>query len=128
MSLCRSRPFRVPIAMQKRRSKHFGGHMSCTEKSLLPRAASGVHGVLLKHADDPGAVGRFAEAVRFPIHHQGLGTNGLREAASLALGTDGRRGVAFRSMSIYRKRSGVASRVNVGRYLGTGSFTCLSAF
>lgn len=46
--------------------------------------ATGVHGVLLTHADDPGAVRAFVEAVRFPIHHQGVGNNGLRE---------GRRGV-----------------------------------
>src|SRR4029077_5269115 len=46
--------------------------------------ATGVHGVLLTHADDPGAVRAFVEAVRFPIHHQGVGVNGLKE---------GRRGV-----------------------------------
>ena len=46
--------------------------------------ATGVHGVLLTHADDPGAVRAFVEAVRFPIHKQGVGQQGLRE---------GRRGV-----------------------------------
>ena len=46
--------------------------------------ATGVHGVLLTHADDPGAVRAFVEACRFPIHHQGVGQNGLKE---------GRRGV-----------------------------------
>ena len=46
--------------------------------------ATGVHGVLLTHADDPGAVRAFVEAVRFPIHQQGVGENGLKE---------GRRGV-----------------------------------
>jgi 4-hydroxy-2-oxoheptanedioate aldolase len=46
--------------------------------------ATGVHGVLLTHADDPGAVRAFVEAVRFPIHKEGVGTNGLKE---------GRRGV-----------------------------------
>jgi len=46
--------------------------------------ATGVHGVLLTHADDPGAVRAFVEAIRFPIHKQGVGVNGLRE---------GRRGV-----------------------------------
>jgi 4-hydroxy-2-oxoheptanedioate aldolase len=46
--------------------------------------ATGVHGVLLTHADDPGAVRAFVEAIRFPIHHQGVGENGLKE---------GRRGV-----------------------------------
>jgi 4-hydroxy-2-oxoheptanedioate aldolase len=46
--------------------------------------ATGVHGVLLTHADDPGAVRAFVEAIRFPIHKQGVGQNGLKE---------GRRGV-----------------------------------
>src|SRR5579871_5420783 len=46
--------------------------------------ATGVHGVLLTHADDPGAVRAFVEAIRFPIHHEGVGTDGLKE---------GRRGV-----------------------------------
>jgi 4-hydroxy-2-oxoheptanedioate aldolase len=46
--------------------------------------ATGVHGVLLTHADDPGAVRAFVEACRFPIHHEGVGQNGLEE---------GRRGV-----------------------------------
>ena len=45
--------------------------------------ATGVHGVLLTHADTPGAVRAFVEAVRLPIHKQGLG-KGLSE---------GRRGV-----------------------------------
>src|SRR3954462_6513047 len=46
--------------------------------------ATGVHGVLLTHADDPAGVKAFIEAVRFPLHKQGVGENGLRE---------GRRGV-----------------------------------
>jgi 4-hydroxy-2-oxoheptanedioate aldolase len=46
--------------------------------------ATGVHGVLLTHADDPGAVREFVRAIRFPIHHEGVGTDGLEE---------GRRGV-----------------------------------
>ena len=45
--------------------------------------ATGVHGVLLTHADTPGAVRAFVEAIRFPIHQQGVG-NGIPE---------GRRGV-----------------------------------
>jgi 4-hydroxy-2-oxoheptanedioate aldolase len=45
--------------------------------------ATGIHGVLLTHADDPGAVRAFVQAVRFPIHKQGVGA-GLDE---------GRRGV-----------------------------------
>src|SRR5437868_1174012 len=45
--------------------------------------ATGVHGVLLTHADTPGAVRAFVEAVRLPIHKQGL-DRGINE---------GRRGV-----------------------------------
>ena len=45
--------------------------------------ATGVHGILLCHADDPGAVKAFVEAVRFPIHKQAV-DKGLNE---------GRRGV-----------------------------------
>jgi 4-hydroxy-2-oxoheptanedioate aldolase len=45
--------------------------------------ATGVHGVLLTHADTPGAVRAFIEAVRLPIHKEGVG-RGLPE---------GRRGV-----------------------------------
>ena len=35
--------------------------------------ATGVHGVLLCHADTPGAVRAFVEAVRLPMHQQGVG-------------------------------------------------------
>src|SRR5437667_434992 len=45
--------------------------------------ATGVHGILLCHADSPGAVRAFVEAVRFPTHQQGVG-HGIAE---------GRRGV-----------------------------------
>ncbi len=45
--------------------------------------ATGVHGVLLTHADTPGAVRAFVEAVRLPIHKQGV-DRGISE---------GRRGV-----------------------------------
>jgi len=45
--------------------------------------ATGVHGVMLTHADTPGAIRAFVEAVRYPIHKQGL-DKGLNE---------GRRGV-----------------------------------
>jgi 4-hydroxy-2-oxoheptanedioate aldolase len=45
--------------------------------------ATGVHGILLCHADDPGAVKAFVEAVRLPNNMQGVG-HGIRE---------GRRGV-----------------------------------
>jgi 4-hydroxy-2-oxoheptanedioate aldolase len=45
--------------------------------------ATGVHGILLCHADDPGAVKAFVESVRLPIHKQGV-DHGINE---------GRRGV-----------------------------------
>src|SRR5438093_2434211 len=45
--------------------------------------ATGVHGILLCHADDPGAVKAFVEAVRLPIHKEAV-DRGLNE---------GRRGV-----------------------------------
>jgi 4-hydroxy-2-oxoheptanedioate aldolase len=46
--------------------------------------ATGVHGIMLTHADTPGAVQAFIEAVRLPIHNKGVGEEGLNE---------GRRGV-----------------------------------
>ena len=45
--------------------------------------ATGVHGILLTHADTPGAVRAFVESIRLPIHKQGL-DHGINE---------GRRGV-----------------------------------
>ena len=48
--------------------------------------ATGVHGVLLTHADTPGAVRAFVEAVRFPIHKQGL-DRGIQEGRRGAHGT-----------------------------------------
>src|ERR1700686_3530135 len=45
--------------------------------------ATGVHGILLTHADTPGAVRAFVESVRLPIHKQGV-DHGISE---------GRRGV-----------------------------------
>jgi len=35
--------------------------------------ATGVHGIMLTHADTPGAIRAFIEAVRFPIHREGVG-------------------------------------------------------
>ena len=35
--------------------------------------AAGVHGIMLTHADSPGAIRAFVEAVRLPIHKQGIG-------------------------------------------------------
>ena len=52
--------------------------------------ATGVHGVLLTHADAPGAVRAFVEAVRLPIHKQGVdhgvseGRRGVHGAATAA--------------------------------------------
>ena len=48
--------------------------------------ATGVHGVLLTHADTPGAVRAFVEAVRLPIHKQGV-DHGLNEGRRGAHGT-----------------------------------------
>jgi 4-hydroxy-2-oxoheptanedioate aldolase len=45
--------------------------------------ATGVHGILLCHADDPAAVRAFVESVRLPVHKQGV-DHGISE---------GRRGV-----------------------------------
>jgi 4-hydroxy-2-oxoheptanedioate aldolase len=45
--------------------------------------ATGVHGIMLTHADTPGAIRAFVEAVRLPIHKEGL-DKGINE---------GRRGV-----------------------------------
>src|SRR5580692_3157128 len=36
--------------------------------------ATGIHGILLCHADDPKAVKVFVEAARFPLHHEGVGS------------------------------------------------------
>jgi 4-hydroxy-2-oxoheptanedioate aldolase len=35
--------------------------------------ATGVHGIMLTHAETPGAIREFVEAVRFPIHKEGIG-------------------------------------------------------
>ena len=49
--------------------------------------ATGVHGVLLTHADTPGAVRAFVEAIRFPIHKQGV-NHGVAEGRRGAHGSD----------------------------------------
>jgi 4-hydroxy-2-oxoheptanedioate aldolase len=41
--------------------------------------ATGVHGILLTHADTPGAIRAFIEASRFPNREQGVGQEGLQE-------------------------------------------------
>jgi len=48
--------------------------------------ATGVHGILLCHADTPGAVRAFVEAVRLPLHKQGVG-KGLSEGRRGAHGS-----------------------------------------
>jgi len=48
--------------------------------------ATGVHGVLLTHADSPAGVRAFVEAVRFPLHKQGL-DKGIKEGRRGAHGT-----------------------------------------
>ena len=49
--------------------------------------ATGVHGLLLTHADTPGAVRAFIEACRFPNREQGVGQDGLKEGHRGAHGT-----------------------------------------
>jgi 4-hydroxy-2-oxoheptanedioate aldolase len=48
--------------------------------------ATGVHGIMLTHADTPGAIRAFVEAVRFPIHKQAV-DKGLSEGHRGAHGT-----------------------------------------
>src|SRR5277367_2509898 len=48
--------------------------------------ATGVHGVLLTHADSPGAVRAFVESIRLPIHKQGV-DHGVNEGRRGAHGT-----------------------------------------
>lgn len=45
--------------------------------------ATGVHGVLLCHADEPGAVRAFVDAVRFPSHGGRRGVHGNTTAAQI---------------------------------------------
>lgn len=49
--------------------------------------ATGVHGVLLTHAQTPGAVRAFIEACRFPNREQGVGQQGLQDGRRGAHGT-----------------------------------------
>jgi 4-hydroxy-2-oxoheptanedioate aldolase len=48
--------------------------------------ATGVHGIMLTHADTPGAIRAFVESVRLPIHKQGL-DKGINEGRRGAHGT-----------------------------------------
>src|SRR5581483_1749093 len=45
--------------------------------------ATGVHGILLCHADEPGAARAFVEAVRFPAHGGRRGVHGNSTAAQI---------------------------------------------
>ncbi|HEV3333474.1 MAG TPA: aldolase/citrate lyase family protein [Bryobacteraceae bacterium] len=49
--------------------------------------ATGVHGVLLTHADTPGAIRAFIEACRFPNREQGVGQQSLQEGRRGAHGS-----------------------------------------
>ena len=55
-----------------------------------PVLATGVHGILLCHADSPDAARAFVEAVRFPIHKQGL-DRALTKGAAASTGLRRRR-------------------------------------
>jgi len=49
--------------------------------------ATGVHGIMLTHADTPGAIRAFVEMVRLPIHHQGIAKGVLDEGRRGAHGS-----------------------------------------
>ena len=49
--------------------------------------ATGVHGIMLTHADTPGAVRALVESVRLPIHKQGVGA-GINEGRRGAHGAE----------------------------------------
>src|SRR5262245_775129 len=49
--------------------------------------ATGVHGIMLTHADTPGAIRAFVQMVRLPIHHQGLAKGVLDEGRRGAHGS-----------------------------------------
>jgi 4-hydroxy-2-oxoheptanedioate aldolase len=49
--------------------------------------ATGVHGIMLTHADTPGAIRAFVEMSRLPIHHQGIATGILDEGRRGAHGS-----------------------------------------
>ena len=70
--------------------------------------ATGVHGVLLCHADSPAAVRAFVEAIRFPIHKQGL-DQGIKE------GRRGVHGVPTASRSGASRRTNISTKPTLGR-------------
>src|SRR5262249_21074951 len=49
--------------------------------------ATGVHGIMLTHADTPGAVRAFVEMSRLPLHHQGVAKGVLDEGRRGAHGS-----------------------------------------
>jgi len=49
--------------------------------------ATGVHGIMLTHADTPGAIRAFVEMSRLPIHHEGVGKGMLEEGRRGAHGS-----------------------------------------
>ena len=49
--------------------------------------ATGVHGIMLTHADTPGAIRAFVEMSRLPIHHEGVGKGRLDEGRRGAHGS-----------------------------------------
>jgi len=49
--------------------------------------ATGVHGIMLTHADTPGAIRAFVEMSRLPIHQQGIGKGMLDEGRRGAHGS-----------------------------------------
>jgi 4-hydroxy-2-oxoheptanedioate aldolase len=49
--------------------------------------ATGVHGIMLTHADTPGAIRAFVEMSRLPIHHQGIAKGVLDEGRRGAHGS-----------------------------------------
>jgi len=49
--------------------------------------ATGVHGIMLTHADTPGAIRAFVEMSRLPIHQQGVGKGMLEEGRRGAHGS-----------------------------------------
>ena len=83
--------------------------------------ATGVHGILLCHADSPAAVRAFIEAVRFPIHKQGWTRESTKDgAASMACPLRPRSG-GFRKMSTSTKRT-------LGRSIRKASFCSASSW
>jgi len=68
--------------------------------------ATGVHGVLLCHADDPGAVKAFVEAVRLPNNMQGVG-KGINEGRRGVHGADTAAPIWGVSTSDYLSRADV---------------------